>query len=176
MGIKGALAWRLAMEKIGVYPFWGTLAALISRLMREYEGDIERVNEEMRRIGYEVGEFIYTKFLVQFKDKPLPERKAFENYNLGFKFFLGKEFDEKIRKIEGDRGVWIFRSRNCPICKGLTVIKGLHACELFSGVIQYVEDMEGDENDRRDVVVRETKCMAGGDEYCEWIVTFKLVR
>ena len=57
MGVKGSLAWRIKAEKTNSFINRSQAHATINYLMQQYK-DPARVNQEWKKIGKGMGEFI----------------------------------------------------------------------------------------------------------------------
>lgn len=174
MGLKGKIAWRFIAEKIHVGAYKGVIQAMVAHFFEEY-GDPRRVNEMLKKIGRGAGEYIYTTYLAATKRPAKNLKDLVPTYNLGFKFFTGKEFDE-IKFEEKGKDVSItYKVRECPLCKGLmSPHPDIYMCNVLAGIFEWIEEQRLEDWNAESVTCNETKCRARGDPHCEFQYHFKL--
>ncbi|MHA1582242.1 MAG: hypothetical protein ACTSYM_07110 [Candidatus Baldrarchaeia archaeon] len=174
MSVKGKIAWRFMAEKIHAGTFKGLVQAIVAHSLEEY-GDPVKVNALLKKLGRLSGEYIYTTYLAATKRPAKNLRDLIPTYNLGFKYFTGKEFDEIIFE-ERDKDVYItYRISDCPLCKGLhSPYPAIFMCNVLAGILEWIEEQRLEDWNAESVTCDETKYRARGDPYCGVQFHFKL--
>lgn len=169
MGIKGAIAWRFLAEKLNAIAVKALLHVLIGKIIEEK--GVENTYSELKELGKRMAMWIYLHYLERARFVANRVIDDWKEDNLGWKFFTGKEFDEVIYEIR-DRGKTVIlrlRSRNNPICKDMTSPDPrVKFSAMVAGIFEWASQQRKDEYGAIDVKVDETKCLATGDEYCEF--------
>ncbi len=174
MGIKGKIAWRFMAEKIHAGAYKGLVQAIIAHFLEEY-GDPVKANALLKKLGRATGEYIYTTYLAATKRPAKNLRDLVPTYNLGFKYFTGKEFDEITFEEKGKDVFITYRVRECPLCKGLhSPHPEIFMCNVVAGIFEWIEEQRLEDWNAESVTCNETKCRARGDPYCEFQYHFKL--
>jgi predicted hydrocarbon binding protein len=177
MGVKGVLAWRIKAEKINILVYRSLVQALISYLTKIH-GDMAIVNQELKKIGRDMGEFIYTRYLAatQRPAKSLEELADPKSaYNLGFKFFTGTTFDKTEFKKEGSDVYITYSIADCPLCKDLvSPSPQLFMCNTLSGIMEWIEEHRLADWGADSVTCNEVLCRSRGDPVCQFVYHFHL--
>ncbi|WXG42035.1 MAG: hypothetical protein WED07_14950 [Candidatus Freyarchaeum deiterrae] len=177
MGVKGTLAWRIKAEKMNSFIARSETHSVVSYLMQQYK-DPARVNQEWKKIGKSMGEFIFTRYLAA-TQQPAKKLEELANtksaYNLGFKFFFGVTYDKTEFRRDG-RDVYITYSiADCPICKDLvSPSPQIFMCNTNAGVTEWIEEQRKEDWNAESVTVDETLCRARGDPVCQFVMHFRL--
>ncbi len=172
MGIKGSIAWYLMTEKINLVVFKALLHSVTGYIV-ENEG-VENTYEVLKELGRKGGKWIIMHYLE--KTKPVAEtvKDYWKAANLGIKIFLGKEFDEIFYDVrEGGRKVLlVLRIKNNPICKDMiSPDPRIRFSATLAGTLEWIlTELRKDVFGAQSVRVDETKCIAVGDEYCEFTI------
>jgi len=177
LGVKGALAWRIKAEKMNSFFSRALVQSTISHLMRKYN-DPAKVNQAFKNIGINMGEFIYTRYLVatQQPAKSLEELANTKSaYNLGFKFFFGVAFDKTEFKRDGKDVYITYRIADCPVCKDLiSPSPQVFLCNNIAGIFEWIERNRLHDWNAESVTCDETLCRARGDPVCQFVFHFRL--
>ena len=169
MGIKGVIAWRFFAEKINLIAVKALLHALVGKLIEEK--GMENVYGELKEIGKRMGMWIYLHYLEKARFVAKSIKDDWKEDNLGWKFFTGKEFQTIIYEIrDGGKTVVIkCRSTDNPICKGLeSPDPRIKFSAIAAGIFEWASQQREADYGAINVIVDETKCLAAGDEYCEF--------
>ncbi|MEM3587558.1 MAG: hypothetical protein QXO71_09580 [Candidatus Jordarchaeaceae archaeon] len=177
MGVKGALAWRLKAEKINAIISRSLAHSMISYLMKLYNDPV-KVNQEFKKIGKTMGEFIYTRYLSATKQpaRSLEELASPKSaYNLGFKFYTGVPYDKTEYKREG-RDVYItYTIADCPLCRDMvSPAPQVFMCNTNAGIMEWIEEHRLADWNAESVTCDEVLCRARGDPVCQFVMHFRL--
>jgi predicted hydrocarbon binding protein len=177
LGVKGVLAWRVKAEKMNAFVSRALTHSIVSHLMQQYN-DPAKVNQAIKNLGRNMGEFIYTRYLAatQAPAKKLEElanpRSA---YNLGFKFFFGVTFDKTEFKKDGKDVYITYTIADCPACKDLiSPSPQVFLCNNVAGIFEWIEENRLQDWHAESVTCDETLCRARGDPVCQWQYHFRL--
>jgi predicted hydrocarbon binding protein len=177
LGVKGVLAWRIKAEKTNSFIPRSLTHSITSYLMELYK-DPARVNQELKKIGRGMGEFIFTRYLAA-TQQPAKKLEELANtksaYNLGFKFFFGVTFDKTEFKRDG-RDVYItYTIADCPLCKDLvSPSPQVFMCNTLPGVFEWIEEQRLNDWNAESVTCTEVLCRARGDPVCQFVYHFRL--
>lgn len=177
MGIKGTLAWRLKAEKLNAFIVTSLIQSIVSYMLKQH-GDPAVVNEELKKLGRDMGEFIYTRYLAATR-RPAKSIEELADpksaYNLGFKFFTGTAFDKTEFKREGNDVYITYSIANCPLCKDLvSPSPQLFMCNELAGILEWIEEQRLEDWNAESVTCDETLCRARGDPVCQFVFHFRL--
>ncbi len=177
MGVKGVLAWRIKAEKINALIIRSIMQSLTSYLLKMH-GDPAVVNQEIKKIGRDMGEFIFTRYLAA-TQRPAKSLKELADpksaYNLGFKFFTGTTFDKTEYKREGNDVYITYTIEDCPLCKDLvSPSPQLFMCNNLAGIFEWIEENRLEDWNAESVTCNEVLCRARGDPVCRFVYHFRL--
>nr|MDO8082069.1 hypothetical protein [Candidatus Freyarchaeota archaeon] len=177
MGVKGVLAWRIKAEKLNAIITTSLINSVVTNFLNRY-GDPAVVNRELKNIGKDMGEFMFTRY-VQASQKTvkgindLADPKA--AYNLAWKFFCGKTFDKTEFKKEGNDVYVTYSIKDCPICKDLiSPSPQLFMCNENAGIMEWVGEQRLEDFQADSVTCDEVLCRARGDPVCQFVIHFHL--
>ncbi|MEM2134326.1 MAG: hypothetical protein QXG44_05720 [Candidatus Jordarchaeaceae archaeon] len=177
MGVKGVLAWRIKAEKINALIVRSQTQATINYLLKMHK-DAAVANQQLKNIGRDMGEFIYTRYLAATQK---PARKLEEladpkaAYNLGFKFFTGSAFDKTEFKKEGKDVYITYSIADCPLCRDIvSPSPQIFMCNMVAGIMEWIEEHRLQDWNAESVTCDEVLCRTRGDPVCQFVYHFRL--
>ncbi|OYT27726.1 MAG: hypothetical protein B6U95_05675 [Thermofilum sp. ex4484_82] len=176
MGIRGFIAWKFIAKKTRRILFQSLVASTIEYLENLGKKPSE-IYKDLKEIGKKMGMWIYSEYLSKAgsASKSIWDHGA--NFNLGFKFFTGKTFDNIYYNIsENGKDVKIhYIIKDNPICKGIKPpAPEIKPSAIVAGVFEWIEENRKEDWNATSVTCDEVKCIASGDEFCEIVFHFKL--
>ncbi|MHA1594055.1 MAG: hypothetical protein ACTSXJ_00415 [Candidatus Baldrarchaeia archaeon] len=173
MGIKGAIAWRFLAKKMNAMEIRYSLLGIVEYLIQTYK-EPEKVYSELKKIFKRAGEIVYLKYLQATRRFARSIEDLIPTYNLGFKLFTGRSFDDIRMEREGKDIYITYTIYDCPICKGLSVPIPVPICVFFASVFEWIEEQRLQDWNAEFVKCDETKCRVKGDECCEFRAHIRL--
>jgi|GEM_PF-1585531 len=175
MGVKGWIAWRFVAEKINVVTLRAMVAGIIALQLSSGKTPKE-IAQYLKDLGRLMGEWIYRHYL-EIGKASLTIADWGKDFNLGFKFFTGKEFDDIWYEVSDD-GKYVelhMRIYNNPTSKGLqSPSREIKIDSWVAGIFEWIEQMRMEEWGAEELTVDEIKCRAAGDPYCEFVFKVRL--
>lgn len=175
MGVKGWIAWTFVAEKVNAVTVRAMIASIIAHQLSLGKKPRE-ITAYLKEIGKLMGEWIYRHYL-QIGEASKSIADWGENFNIGFKFFTGEEFDDIWYEVSGD-GKYVelhMRVYDNPVSRGIQVpSKEIMADAWVAGIWEWIEQMRMKDWDAEEITVDEVKCKATGDPYCEFVFKVKL--
>ena len=175
MGFKGRIAWRFVAEKINVIALRAMVASIIAIQLSSGRTPQE-ITQYLKNLGRLMGEWIYRHYLEIGKASSTIADWG-KNFNLGFKFFTGKEFDDIWYEVSSDgKHVELhMRIYDNPASRGLqSPSREVKIDSWVAGIFEWIEQMRMEEWGAEELTVDEIKCRAAGDPYCEFVFKVRL--
>jgi len=175
MGFKGWIAWRFIAEKINVIALRAMVASIVALQLSSGRTPKE-IMQYLKELGRLMGEWIYRHYLEIGKASSTVADWG-KDFNLGFKFFTGKEFDDIWYEVSSDgKHVELhMRIYDNPASRGLQApSREVKIDSWVAGIFEWIEQMRMEEWDAEELTVDEIKCRAAGDSYCEFVFKVRL--
>ena len=156
----------LFYEKTAVFTLTKLNEALVKELVEAHG-----VKEGIKKV-YKAGEQLGHEFMMELSTHMVKDVKATPAYVIAaWETFTGHKpssVEFKEIEIEGYKGYkTVFRDKNCPWCKNISF--DTHFCVFPAGTYNgATATWAVITKTPLKMLVRETKCKAVGDEYCEW--------
>jgi len=166
MVIAARIQKQLFFEKSAIFTVSKLNEAFVKGMVESYG-----LKEGMNRV-YRAGEELGHEFMVELSPHMVDDLMATPAYaKAAWETFSGHKLsDLEFREIEigGYKCLYlVFRDKNCPWCKNITF--NTHFCAFPAGAYNGASATWAILTGKPyKIFVRETKCKAVGDKYCEW--------